>query len=162
SHYVALKTTRADDRITTTSSGVQPSLGIGALRLNGEYRRETTRGPRYTDVNVVNTSGVQTSAVRGAGESMPPATRHVLAGAAFLGVTTWQKLRLESGLRYDWMHSQADSTPRSFTPRLDVTDHRLSADVGCSRALGAVTPYGRVATGFRAPNLEERYYNDDI
>jgi len=159
--YVALKTTRADDRITTTSNGVQPSLTRGALRLNGEYRRETTLGPRYTDVIVMNTSGAQTSATHEPGESMPPATRDVLAGAGFLGVT-WKHLRLESGLRYDWLHSRADSTPQSFTPELNVTDRRWSAEGGLSRAFGAVTPYGRVATGFRAPNLEERYFNDDI
>jgi len=97
--YVALKTTRADDRITTTSNGVQPSLTRGALRLNGEYRRETTQGPRYTDVIVMNTSGAQTSATHEPGESMPSATRDVLAAAGFYGVT-WNKLRLESGLRY--------------------------------------------------------------
>ena len=159
--YVALRTTRADDRITTTSNGVQPSLAVGGLRVNGEYRRETTYGPRYTDISVENTSGVQTSATREPGESMPHATRDVLAGGGFYGIT-WKHLRLESGLRYDWLHSRADSTPQSFTPELDVTDRRWSAEAGLSRAFGAVTPYGRVATGFRAPNLEERYFNDDI
>jgi hemoglobin/transferrin/lactoferrin receptor protein len=160
--YVALTTSRADDRITTTSSGVQPSLVFGALRLNGEYRHEATHGPRYTDITVANAAGDQTSATREPGESMPPATRDVLAASGFIGVKTWQKLRLESGLRYDWLHSRADSTPQSFTPELNVTDRRWSAEGGLSRAFGAVTPYGRVATGFRAPNLEERYFNDDI
>ena len=159
--YVALKTSRADDRITTTSNGVQPSVQIGALRLSGEYRHETTHGPRYTDFSVVNSSGAQTSLTREPGESMPPATRDVLAGAGFYGVT-WKRVRLESGLRYDWLHSRADSTAQSFTPELNVTDRRWSAEGGLSRAFGAVTPYGRVATGFRAPNLEERYFNDDI
>jgi len=93
---------------------------------------------------------------------MPPASRDVLAASGFVGVKTWQKLRLESGLRYDWLHSRADSTPQSFTPELNVTDRRWSAEAGLSRAIRAVTPYGRVATGFRAPNLEERYFNDDI
>ena len=159
--YVALKTTRADDRTTVTSNGVQPSMTIGALKLNGEVRRETTSGPRYTDVSLVNASGAQTSATRGTGESMPPATRDVLAGGGFYGYT-WKHLRLESGLRYDWLHSRADSTPQSFTPELDVTDSRWSAEGGLSRAFGPVTPYGRVATGFRAPNLEERYFNDNV
>jgi hemoglobin/transferrin/lactoferrin receptor protein len=159
--YVALKTTRADDRITTTSNGVQPSMTLGGLRMNGEYRRETTYGPRYTDVIVENSSGAQTSATSELGESMPHATRDVLAGGGFYGFD-WKHLRLESGLRYDWLHSRADSTPQSFTPELDATEHRWSAEGGLSRSFGAVTPYGRVATGFRAPNLEERYFNDDI
>jgi hemoglobin/transferrin/lactoferrin receptor protein len=159
--YVALKSTRADDRMTTTSNGVQPSITLGALRLNGEYRHESTHGPRYTDIIVENTSGAQTSATHEPGEAMPPATRDVLAGAGLYGVT-WKHLRLESGLRYDWLHSRADSTPQSFTPKLDVTDRRWSAEGGLSRAFGPVTPYGRVATGFRAPNLEERYFNDEV
>jgi len=160
--YVAMTTSRADDRITTTSNSVQPSLVIGALRMIGEYRHESTQGPRYTDVSVVNASGALTSSTRTPGESVPPATRDVIAGGAFLGTSTWQKLRVESGVRYDWNHSQADSTPLSFTSELDKTERRLSGEAGLSRAFGAVTPYGRVSTGFRAPNLEERYFNDDF
>jgi hemoglobin/transferrin/lactoferrin receptor protein len=159
--YVALKTQRADDRIDTWSRGVQPSLKWGVARLYGEYRHEGTQGPRTTDVSVVNSSGAQTSQTQEGGESIPPARRDVLAGGLFTGVD-WRKLRLEAGARYDWLHSRADSTPQSFTPRLDVTDRRWSFEGGLSRPFGAVTPYGRVASGFRAPNLEERYFNDDV
>ena len=156
-----MKTSWADDRIDTRSTGVEPSLELGALRLHGEFRHESTRGPRFTDLNIFNSSGVQTSSTRDPGEAMPPARRDVLAGGAFASAT-WRNLRLESGLRYDWLRSRADSTPQSFTPELDVTDRRWSAEGGLSRRFGAVTPYGRVASGFRAPNLEERYFNDDI
>jgi len=155
------KISRADDRMDTRSTSVQPTLVWGALRLNAEYRHEGTRGPRFTDLTVVNSSGVQTSHERTPGEAMPAATRDVVAGGAFAS-KTWKNLRLESGLRYDWLRSRADSTPQSFTPELDVTDRRWSAEGGLSRRFGAVTPYGRVASGFRAPNLEERYFNDDI
>jgi len=159
--YVATKTTRADDDIDTWSNSVQPSLQRGALRVYGEYRRETTQGPRVTDVAVVNAAGAQTSATQATGESIPPARRDVLGGGVF-DAFTWQQLRLETGARYDWLRSQADSTPTSFTPTLDVTDRRWSFEGGLSRPLGALTPYGRVASGFRAPNLEERYFNDDV
>jgi hemoglobin/transferrin/lactoferrin receptor protein len=159
--YVATKTTRADDDIDTWSNSVQPSLQRGALRVYGEYRRETTQGPRVTDVAVVNAAGAQTSATQATGESIPPAQRDVLAGGVF-DAFTWQQLRLETGARYDWLRSQADSTPASFTPTLDVTDRRWSFEGGLSRPFGALTPYGRVASGFRAPNLEERYFNDEV
>src|SRR5262245_23957351 len=119
--YIAPRNTRADDRITTTSGGVQPSLTIGVLKLNGEYRRETTQGPRYTDVSIENTSGTETSHTREPGESVPTATRDVLAGAGYIGWTTWKNLRPESGPRYDWPHSTADTTPQSFTSELAVT-----------------------------------------
>src|SRR4030095_13030034 len=75
---------------------------------------------------------------------------------------TWQHLRLESGLRYDWLPPRADPTPQGFTPQLHAPARRGSAEGVLSRPFGAVTPYGRVATGFRAPNLEERYFNDEI
>ena len=159
--YVAMKTSRADDDIDTWSNSVQPSLQRGALRVYGEYRRETTRGPRATDITIVNAAGAQTSATRTMGESIPPARRDVFAGGVF-DALTWNRLRLEAGARYDWLRSRADSTPASFTPTLDATDRRWSFEGGLSRPFGALTPYGRVASGFRAPNLEERYFNDDV
>jgi len=159
--FVGTRSTRADDRITTLSSSVQPSARHGATRLYGEYRQETTSGPRTTDVAVHNVSGAQTSAVQQSGESVPPARRDVLAGG-LASAARWGVLRLDGGARYDWLHSRADSTPQSFTPELDVIDERWSGDAGLSAALGAFVPYLRVATGFRAPNLEERYFNNDI
>lgn len=159
--YVATKTSRADDHILTRSNSIQPSLRRGATRFYGEYRRETTQGPRTTDFTVVNASGVQTSSTSESGESIPPARRDVLAGGVF-SAGTWRGFRLESGARYDWLHSRADSTPQSFTSMLDVTDRRWSFEGGLSRPVGPVTPYTHIASGFRAPNLEERYFNDDI
>ncbi len=157
--YAALRTTRADDRLDTRSSSVQPSIRAGLLRLAGEYRHESTRGPRTTGVSLVNSSGAQTSATTSYGESVPPARRDVLAGGAFAPIA-WRALRLELGARFDWLRSRADSTPQSFTPTLDVTDRRWSFEGGAAWAVGAWTPYGRVASGFRAPNLEERYFDD--
>ena len=159
--FVGTRNTRADDRITTWSSSVQPSARYGATRLYGEYRQETTSGPRTTDVEIYNTTGTQTSAVETAGESVPPARRDVLAGGVASAVR-WGVLRLDGGARYDWLHSRADSTPQSFTPELDVTDERWSFDAGASAVLGFFAPYARATTGFRAPNLEERYFNNDI
>ena len=159
--FVATKTSRADDRIDTWSNSLQPSFRLGGLRVYGEYRRETTSGPRTTDITVDNAAGAQTSTAQTTGESIPPARRDVLAGGVS-DALTWNKLRLETGARYDWLRSSADSTPVSFTPTLNVTDRRWSFEGGLSRPVGAFIPYGRVASGFRAPNLEERYFNDDI
>jgi len=161
SRFVGTRTSRADDRIDTRSTSLQPTFRLGDTRLYGEYRHEGTRGPRATDVSVWNTAGAQVSASRETGESVPPARRDLLAG----GVATalrWGMWRLDAGARHDWMHSRADSTPVSFTSRLDVVDERTSVDAGLSATFGAVAPYARAATGFRAPNLEERYFNDEI
>ena len=157
--YAALRTTRADDRLDTRSFGVQPGARFGVLRLAGEYRHESTKGPRTTDVSIQNTSGQQTSATSTGGESVPPARRDVLAARAFAPLA-WRSLRFELGTRYDWLRSHADSTPQSFTPILHVTDRRWSFEGGAAWAVRGWLPYGRVASGFRAPNLEERYFND--
>jgi hemoglobin/transferrin/lactoferrin receptor protein len=159
--FVARRTTVADDRISTRVRSLQPTLRRGATRVYGEVRRETTRGPRATEVTVSNAAGVITSSTHETGESIPPAQRDVMAAGAFTSAV-WRGARLELGLRYDHLHSVADSVPGAFTSRLDVTDQRGSFEAGLSRGLGAITPYARAASGFRAPNLEERFFNDDI
>ena len=157
--FAALRTTGAADRIDTRSLGFQPSAKWSFVRLSGEYRHEATRGPRTTDVTITNTTGQQTSAAGSEGESVPPARRDVLSGRAFVPLA-WRSLHFELGARYDWLRSHADSTPQSFTPVLDVTDRRWSFESGVSWSVGKWVPYGRLAGGFRAPNLEERYFDD--
>lgn len=159
--YVSQRTVLAEDRITTWSRSLQPSLRYGAVRLFGEWRRENTSGPRATNTTVRSAAGVVTSSLDQASESVPPARRQVLAGGAFASAT-WARVRLESSVRYDWLRSRADSTIYSFTPVLDVTDRRTSGEVGVSRPIGEWTPYARLSTGFRAPNLEERYFNSSV
>lgn len=162
--FVATRTTAASDRIVTWSRGVQPSVkftGPGNLQLHGEYRRETTQGPRTTDETVVTAAGSTASSERTEGESVPHARRDVASGGAFAGARL-AGFRVELGARYDWLRSHADSTAQSFTQQLDVTDRRVSTEAGLSRRFGILEPYAHVATGFRAPSLEERYFNDDI
>ena len=157
--FVALRTTGAADRLETRSIGLQPSAKWKLVKLSGEYRHERTQGPRTTDVAITNALGQQTSQVSTEGESVPPARRDVFSGRAFAPLD-WRALRFELGARYDWLRSHADSTPSSFTPILDVTDRRWSFEGGVAWKLARLQPYGRVASGFRAPNLEERYFND--
>lgn len=159
--FAALRTTGADDRIVTRSSGLQPSAKWKWVQLSGEYRHESTNGPRTTDVAITNTSGQQTSQVSSNGESVPPAHRDVLSGNVFAPLD-WRAFRFELGTRYDWLRSHADSTPQSFTPILDVTDRRWSFEGGVAWRLPRLQPYARLASGFRAPNLEERYFNDSV
>ncbi len=151
----------AADRITTWSRSLQPSLRRGPLRVFGEYRYETTGGSRVTTNVTTNTSGATTATSVRTGESMPPARRTVLAAGATLGGRL-RSVRWETGARWDHQHAVADSTPMSFTSALDVTNQRPSVDGGLSRAFGPVEPYVHAGTGFRAPNLEERYFNDDV
>ena len=162
--FVALKRNRAADRVRTHTAGAQPSFqfsGPGRLRLAGEYRRETTGGPRTTNQWTYDGSGALTGDTTIVGESVPPAWREVWSGSAYAAQPI-RGTRFEAGLRWDELRSHADSTANSSTSRLDVTDRRVSAEGGASQALGAFEPYLHVASGFRAPNLEERYFNDDV
>jgi hemoglobin/transferrin/lactoferrin receptor protein len=45
---------------------------------------------------------------------------------------------------------------------MEETDSRASGEVGVSRRFGVLEPYAHVGTGFRAPNLDERYFNGYI
>jgi outer membrane receptor protein involved in Fe transport len=151
--------TDSQDHVTTWSRSLQPSLRRGPLRLYGELRRETTGGPRRVTVTTLGTNGQPTTtpAVTD-GQSVPPANRTVFAGGAYLGGSI-RGVRLEAGGRYDHQHAQADSLTNSFTSKLDVTDRRWSFEGGAARAFGAWTPYVHAGSGFRAPNLEERYFS---
>ena len=151
----------ASDRIVTWAQSLQPSLRSGPLRLYGEWRREHTSGPRTTTRTTTSPAGATLASSVTPGESMPNARRTVLAAGAALGVTRWG-VRAELGARYDHNHAQADSTQYSFTSALDATDHRTSFDGGLSRRFGGWEPYAHIGTGFRSPNLEERYYNDNV
>ena len=159
---------QANDRVTTHSAGLQPLVrfeGLGDLRLSGEYRDETAGGPRATDRSPTQYPLFGPPApqptVTTVGESVPPARRRVWSGSAFVRPKL-AGVRLETGMRYDWVRSHADSTAVSPNPRFDATDERWSGEAGLSGPLWRFEPYVHFASGFRVPNLDERYYNDEI
>lgn len=157
-------TTEANDRVRTRGVSLAPSFtwrGAGDLRVLGDYRRDQASGPRVTVETARSRTGAVTSVAHGTGESMPPAWRESWSAAAF-AAPTLGGFRMESGLRYDAIHSHSDSTEVSTTSRLDVKDQRVSVESGLARPFGGLEPYVHFATGFRAPNLEERYYHDEI
>jgi hemoglobin/transferrin/lactoferrin receptor protein len=161
---IAYHRTLAEDRVVTRSRGLEPEIRIGdktSLWLGGEWRRETTSGPKTTTVTTTMTSGEVTDVATTGSENVPNAHRDVWAGSigssVMLGAYT-----IEGGARYDWIRSRAESTATSWSPELDVVDRRWSLDGGLAVRLGAFEPYGRVASGFRAPNLEERYYRGPV
>ena len=154
----------SSDRVTTDVTSVQPSLkfrGAGAVRLYGEFRLEEADGPVLRDQETRNLDGQVTTSRHEEGVSVPPADRTAWA-AGIVASHTARGFKVESSLRHDRLRSRADSLPDSPTPELDVTDRRTSAELGVSRAIGGVEPYAHVASGFRAPNLDERYYNSNI
>jgi len=154
----------SSDRVTTDVTSIQPSLrfpGAGSVRMFGEYRLEDADGPVLRDQVTRNLAGDITASTHEEGVSVPPADRHGWA-AGLAASHSLRGFKLESSVRYDRLRSRADSLPNSPTAKLNVTDHRTSAEIGVSRAVGSLEPYAHVASGFRAPNLDERYYNSNI
>jgi len=161
---VGSTTNASSDRVTTQLTSVEPSLrfrGPGALRLFGEARLEQAEGPVLHDQVTRNLAGEITASSHDEGVSVPPADRSGWAAGLAASHLT-HGLKIESGLRYDHLRSRADSVANSPTAKLDVVDSRTSAEIGLSRAFGLIEPYTHLATGFRAPNLDERYYNSTI
>ncbi len=154
----------SSDRVTTDYTSVQPTLrfrGPGAVRLFGEYRLEQADGPVLHDQVTRNLAGDVTASAHAEEVSVPPADRTAWAAGAAASHTLGG-FKFESGIRYDRMRSRADSLANSPTAKLDVLDRRTSAEIGVSRAIGMVEPYTHLASGFRAPNLDERYFNNNI
>jgi outer membrane cobalamin receptor len=152
------------DRVKNRSVSVRPSLHwprAAGTQVSGEYRRESTIGPRTTRTITTSTAGVVSNTATALGESMPEAVRQSFSGSGMVA-PTWRRVRLELGARYDSYRSVADSTEVSTTPELRVNDARWSLDGGLSRPFGPVEPYVHFGTGFRVPNLEERFYHDEI
>lgn len=161
---VGSTTRNASDRVTTDVTSVRPSLrfhGPGALRVFGEYRSERADGPAIRDEETRNLSGQVTASSHEEGVSVPPADRTAWAAGASASPMV-RRFRIEAGLRHDRLRARADSLANSSTSELDVTDERTSVALGLSRAIGVVEPYAHAGTGFRAPNLDERYYNGTI
>jgi hemoglobin/transferrin/lactoferrin receptor protein len=154
----------ASDRVTTDVMSLLPSVsfhGAGAVRLHGEYRTERADGPVMRDHVTRNLAGEVTAATHEEAVSVPDAKRTSWA-AGLVASQAVRGVRFEGSLRHDRLRSRADSLPDSPTDRLDVSDRRTSLELGVSRAIGRIEPYASAGTGFRAPNLDERYYNSNI
>lgn len=161
---IAFTSSEAADRVRVRGRSLQPRWNLGTpfhLTLDGEYRRDQTDGPRTTESTTRNGSGAITSERTITGESVPPAWREGLS-AALHARRTLGRLELEAGARADRFVMHADSTDVSFTSELTTTDSRGGGELGVAWRMSAWQVYAHGATGFRVPNLEERYYNNDI
>ncbi len=161
---IAFTTKASADRVRVRGRSLQPRWTLGTawnLVVHGEYRHDRTDGPRSTESVVRNGSGAVTSERLVAGESVPPAWREGLS-AALHAKRVFGRLELEAGVRADRFVMHADSTDVSFTSELTSSDARGGGELGLAWRMGAWQLYAHGATGFRAPNLEERYYNNDI
>jgi hemoglobin/transferrin/lactoferrin receptor protein len=161
---VGTRTRATQDRVATRVTSAEPSLrfaGPFAGRVFGEYRRETADGPLILDLTIRDNQGGITSQTQSVTASVPSASRTGWATGSQISPIVFGT-RLEGSVRYDELHSEADTLAGSAPRPLDAYDREWSAAFGAARAIGPVEPYGNVATGFRAPNLDERYFNHTV
>jgi len=152
------------DRTSSPAWSLQPEFHWGGAvdaRLSGEYRRENTSGPRLNRTTTQNMAGAITAQSESTSASIPPAQRDVASAALFL-TRDFKVVRLEGGARTDWLRTQADEMVDSLPYHRDVTDDNVSGELGVSRRFGVIEPYAHVASGFRGPNLQERYFHNTI
>jgi len=164
SRPVGVSTIATADRMDSPGWSVQPALrwaGTVDVRMTGEVQHEETAGPRRTTDTQQTMSGAVVNQEQTDGVSIPPARRDAGSASAFAG-RTFRLARLEAGLRWDQIRTQAEEVRDSLPYHRDVTDQKLSGEAGLARRFAAVEPYVHVASGFRGPNLQERYFDNTI
>lgn len=152
------------DQTESPGWSMQPELrwsGAFDVRVAGDVRHEETEGPRQTVDTQQNMTGAVVSQTESTGQSIPPARRDASSASLFAG-RTFRFARLEGGVRWDVMRTRADEVVDSLPFHRDVTDRNVSGEAGVSRRFAAVEPYVHVASGFRGPNLQERYFDNTI
>jgi outer membrane receptor protein involved in Fe transport len=163
-NFAGTVTTETADRVEQTSRGLQGSLAGGSkwkTRVHGEWREEEVSGPRDTGVTTRSPSDSTLAEIDRTGESVPPGTRTLYAGSAHAS-RDFERVMVEMGTRWDSYHTDADSSTSLGTPDADKTESQWSFDGGVAVPIHAVELYTHAGTGFRVPNLDERYYNGFI
>lgn len=169
---------RNDRRFNNSSLRNQTeSVLIGAL--NADFRKQLHNdGPTETDlyygveayVNDVSSEATRTNIITN--EVTPTTTRYPDGGSIVTSAAAYAQLRhgvsrdltLAAGIRYTWYDlssSSADSTrfpvPSSqFPDDLGFTTSALTGSLGATYMLAPfMTIHGNVASGFRAPNVDD-------
>lgn len=159
--YVGDQRRIAVDDVRTTGFGVAPSMRLalpGSPRLQLEYRRDATDGPRDVEETVRDRNGVEVSRAASTTQSVPVSWRDVLSVGCLLQHEV-RSIHLESGARWDRVHARAAGSGDGRFVDQDVAHARTSIEGGAARPWRALEPYVHAGTGFRAPNLDERYFN---
>ena len=162
--FISTRTREGRDRVTTRATSIEPSLFFGgplAVRAFGEYRHETASGPLLQEFVTRDRDGNVTASNAFVTQSVAPAKRDGF-GAGISAARLQYGVRLESSVRYDELESRAEANEVKQIASIGVTDRRWTADLGAARAIGPVEPYAHFATGFRAPNLDERFYDGNV
>jgi outer membrane receptor protein involved in Fe transport len=163
-------TTNVDNQlIRSRALALDPVVTVeGAVRLtvSGHWLREETTGPGLIERTVSDASGAVVSVDTLAAENVPPSTRRGLAGGAGLEVPAG-RWSFDAQARYDHFRTRTDSTAVSTQPARARSDHAASWSLGArfrfeDRQWGQWEPYATWSTGFRGPNLDERYFDGVI
>ncbi len=168
--FLGTNTNDSADRIDTDAWSIEPAAEFGTtrrLKVFGQLAGQTSAGPRTTEITTRNRQGDVTGVVNGEGENVPPSERtNWSVGASAEVPFSWA--RFEAAFRSDHFESHADSTIYSYQPATTVDEERRTFSLGAAHMFGAlgaagnVELFGSAGTGFRAPGLDERFFNGYI
>lgn len=158
-----------NQEITSSTSTLEPSLvfeGAVRARIFGQYHHDETKGPGHSVLTQNFVRAGIVSVQESESENVPPSSRKGYSGGVSL-LVPWSVAQVEGGIRYDSFQTKADTTAVSTTHVQDLKEHATSYSLGLSRKFttrGGVgwQPYLSFNTGFRSPNLDERYFNGFI
>ncbi len=163
-NFAGTLTTDTADQVEQTSRGAQATFEGGSIwraRVHTELREEEVSGPRDTDLTTRNPEEEILAEESRTGESVPPGTRTSISGSAQVS-RDFEAVLVEAGTRWDSFHTIADSSTSLSMSAADRTESQWSFDGGVAAPYRAAELYVHAGTGFRVPNLDERYYNGFI
>jgi len=120
-----------------------------------DARQEDAVGPSTRTTTMMTPGG---EIPMGTTEYVPVDAEQTAAGAFGELTIPWSRGKLKLGLRYDWVETNNRAEGETREPG-KLTDDALTGSVGLLYDIGDQTKLvASLASGFRSPNLQERYY----
>lgn len=159
--FAGTRTERSRDDLTSSDEIARIKLEgqhVVAWNLEAGWGRADTRGPRASDLKVRNRSGDVVGEESSLGTAVPPADRTSLH-AALLTQRELGCVRLAAGLRHERTSVHADSNVTNARPELNDEDHAWAGNLETELRARGVTFFARSGSAFRAPSLDERFFD---
>ncbi len=120
-----------------------------------DARNEDAMGPSSSTTTMITPGG---SVPLGSNEYVPVDADQTAVGAFGEMSAPWSTGEVRVGLRYDWVETENRAEGETREPGT-LSDSAVTGSIGLRQSFSeAAALFVSVATGFRSPNLQERYY----
>lgn len=162
--FVGTRAQRTHDDLSSNDETIRLSFEgsrFATWRVEGGWAEADTRGPRASALEVRNREGVVVGTESSHGTAVPPADRSALH-VALSASRRVSRLEAKLGLRNERVAVNADSTSPSDPSPLEDVDRAWASSADLALDLGDLTLFARGGSGFRSPNLDERFFDGYI